>query len=236
MTEGANCLPFRGAIVKCLNIETLLSFCLSLVFSSLALAQDATPTDSNWRCNWTDCSPANNLPRDFPSTTKSFASETTNSEPLRDCDTTDKANCATECRGYFDKDYFRCSKECLAKICQQSKPEDPDNQMQAIACLEDESPACVTDCVKGVADNLQLRCRLDCLQRRCPNSPALTRSKEANSPGTIKCERCKLQNQRDCRDFCALSAGPLTPGLSAGMGFMACNKLCLQTACGSICL
>ena len=219
-------------------------FGLLVLLNNTAALNAQVPTKESWRCDWTDCgtpspSPPVNVP---PSPNVWSDSGTIQSNPLpavKECSAAELEQCATECRGSFDQDFFNCQHKCLKPKCNVPDPEASptvDKEQEEILCLQDESPGCQEDCKSVNESTRASRCRLDCLQRRCPRAPAALRGKEAASPGTIKCDRCKQEHQRDCRDICAVSAGALSTSPFAGAGAFGCIKLCLQTTCSDSCM
>lgn len=209
-------------------------FIISLISTTL-MAEPSPKQGSDWRCSWTDCG---NTHTAQPKPTLSQLPPQIRTAPplttLKECTAQDREQCAEECRNHFDADFFKCLEPCMAKKC--LSPKTPSEDLdQASACLEDESKSCKENCLSSSNDNQQNRCRLDCLQQRCPDAPSGLRAREANSPGHVKCTRCKTEHQRDCRDFCAISSAPLTSTGYAGLGALGCLKLCEQTSCAESC-
>lgn len=102
-------------------------------------------------------------------------------------------------------------------------------------CLEFESLGCDESC-KSMQGAGALRCRRECLLKACPGSDQFEASREAMSPGILKCVRCKESATNDCQALCIVGKYPGYPYTGSGLGNYACLKACVAARCGMGCV
>ena len=190
----------------------------------------AEPPDS--RCDFTDCGGVSD-PFADPFAVKRKSSDRDASVAQRACRIDDREGCKEECRTVFGPEYHLCVSECLAKICSDQTTADGGGTVDEKKCVEDSSEACVSQC-KDVSGSAAGRCRRACLAELCPNASATDVVAEANDPGKLACNRCRVDVERECARTCVAGTMPL--GKSMGLANLGCEKACIMSRCGANCV
>lgn len=155
----------------------------------------------------------------------------------RYCGKEDSRRCSEQCRSYFDGAFHRCREDCLADRCVQkreTKKSEADEQDDSRFCIELESETCVKNCAAEDNSARRARCRRECLISRCPSALRSDASKEAMTPGSVACERCKEKVKELCKQSClgGMAAGGSNYNGLVGFG---CNIACTKAQCASSC-
>ena len=196
------------------------------------------PVRAQRNCEWEVC------PSALPQTETSSSSESAGNNRSRQrsagsslpCNGDDRGACQDECREVFGNDFHRCFTDCLSgrcvdnsKLSKQDLAHEKDDQQ---ACLTEESARCNEECY-GRSDKIS--CRRDCLKSHCPNAGRYDTAMESNSPGEVKCRRCREENNRKCVVRCRAANRMQSVGgaIVAGMG---CEEMCYATSCGADCV
>jgi hypothetical protein len=155
--------------------------------------------------------------------------------PRRACTGDDRFTCQGECRDVFAEEYHNCYSICLAKHCTQPTPTvNPiENREGQRACLEENSQRCDRTCVNENTDNKEA-CRRDCLSSKCPGVSRVDASREAMSPGSTQCKRCRGENERRCARRCD-RVQRSDQRFESALSGMACEQMCISTTCGPSC-